>query len=438
MWEYQPSLTTLPAAATPVFSLKTVTYSKGGPLEISNGMANAQIYYTTDGTIPTSSSTLYTRPITLSSSVTINAIATAPGYRDSAVASAYYGFEQTPAAPTFSPASGTYASAQNVTIADATPGAYIYYTTDGTTPVPSSPVYSAPIIVSSSETINALAVLFGDSVTDGITDTTRGATVGPDASVRYTISLPQAATPTFSVASGTYDSPQTVSISDGSTGATIYYTTNGIAPTTSSTVYTAPITISTTETLEAIAGGGNYADSAVAAATYTITNTPPDFSITVSPISMTVTAGQSGTTTISVTPSNGFSSAVSFSCSGVPAGASCSFSPSTVTPSGAVVTTRMTITTSNTSAALLRNAGAWVRGSTLAAAVLFLGWSKRRRLPTLLLVIATVNGLSMLNGCGVGGSSGGGTTSQPSVFTITVTATSGALKHSTTLSLTVN
>ncbi|HEY3835162.1 MAG TPA: chitobiase/beta-hexosaminidase C-terminal domain-containing protein, partial [Bryobacteraceae bacterium] len=82
------------------------------------------------------------------------------------------------AAPTFSPAPGTYASAQTVTISDATPGATIYYTTDGTTPTASSAVYphsangtaptahsavySGPIRVDADETIEAMAVAPGD------------------------------------------------------------------------------------------------------------------------------------------------------------------------------------------------------------------------------------------------------------------------------------
>ncbi|HEV2484205.1 MAG TPA: kelch repeat-containing protein [Terracidiphilus sp.] len=86
--------------------------------------------------------------------------------------------------------------------------------------------------------------------------------------------LSQAATPTFSVAAGTYTTAQTVTITDATSGATIYYTTNGTTPTTNSTVYNGPITVSSSETVEAIASAsGNYS-SAVAAATYTILQTP--------------------------------------------------------------------------------------------------------------------------------------------------------------------
>jgi N-acetylneuraminic acid mutarotase len=83
----------------------------------------------------------------------------------------------------------------------------------------------------------------------------------------------QAPAPTFSVAPGTYGSTQAVTLNDALPGANIYYTTDGRTPTTDSTIYTDPITVSlysTTETVNAIAGAPNYFDSAVASATYVI------------------------------------------------------------------------------------------------------------------------------------------------------------------------
>jgi hypothetical protein len=70
-------------------------------------------------------------------------------------------FNSTTAAPTFTPPAGTYTSTQTVTLADATPNATIYYTTNGTTPTASSTVYTAPITVSTSATIQAIAIAPG-------------------------------------------------------------------------------------------------------------------------------------------------------------------------------------------------------------------------------------------------------------------------------------
>ena len=80
----------------------------------------------------------------------------------------------------------------------------------------------------------------------------------------------QVATPTFSPAAGEYSQAQNVSISCGTTGATIYYTTDGSTPTTSSSVYGSPIAISETTTIKAIAVKTDLINSAVATATYTI------------------------------------------------------------------------------------------------------------------------------------------------------------------------
>jgi Legume lectin domain/Chitobiase/beta-hexosaminidase C-terminal domain/Fn3 associated len=121
------------------------------------------IYYTIDGSVPTTSSAVYSSPISVGSgTVTIKALAQAPGDSISAAGSATYTIQSTAAAtPTFSPAAGTYTSTQSVTISGTTPGAVIYYTTNGATPTTSSAVYSSAITVSASTTLEALAVAPG-------------------------------------------------------------------------------------------------------------------------------------------------------------------------------------------------------------------------------------------------------------------------------------
>jgi sugar lactone lactonase YvrE len=78
------------------------------------------------------------------------------------------------------------------------------------------------------------------------------------------------AQPTFSPVAGTYTTAQTVTISDSASGVAIYYTTNGTTPTTSSTQYAGPITVSATETVKAIAVFPGYANSSIGSAAYTI------------------------------------------------------------------------------------------------------------------------------------------------------------------------
>src|SRR5882672_10639308 len=143
------------------------------------------------------------------------ALATASGMTDSAVASATYTIQQQVATPTFSPAGGNYSVSVTVTIGDATSGATIRYTTDGSTPTAASPVYTGPLTFTQTTTLQALA-------------TASGMTNSAVASATYTIRV---ATPTLNPGGGTYTTAQSVTISDATSGATVYYTTDGSTPT---------------------------------------------------------------------------------------------------------------------------------------------------------------------------------------------------------------
>ena len=90
-------------------------------------------------------------------------------------------------------------------------------------------------------------------------------------SVTYTTASGTVA-PTFSIKSGMYFETQNVELSTTTEGADIFYTTNGDDPTASSTKYTAPISVSATTTIKAIAIKGSDASSVVSA-TYTIVQT---------------------------------------------------------------------------------------------------------------------------------------------------------------------
>jgi hypothetical protein len=118
-------------------------------------------------------------------------------------------------------------------------------------------------------TVNIPATVGGNTAYAGFTAGTGGTTATQEV-LTWTYSSAQAATPKFSPAPGTYPSSQSVTLSDATPGTTIYYTTDGSAATVSSPVYNAPIAVTTTATINAIAKASGYNNSAVATGVYVI------------------------------------------------------------------------------------------------------------------------------------------------------------------------
>ena len=253
--------TTTPTAADPTFTPSPGTYATAQNVSLSSATTGATIYYTVDGSTPTTSSAVYSAPIVVSAtSLTIRAFAAAAGYQSSPIVVGTYQIQGTAATPTFTPASGTsFSSTLSVSIADATPSASIYYTTDGSTPTTGSQLYSGPFTISATTTVHAIATA------SGYTQSAQGA-----ASYTYSPTQSVTQTPAFSPAGGSFTTAQQVTISDATAGAVIYYTTNGTTPTTSSAVYSSAITVSASTTLEALAIAPGYTQSAVATAAYVI------------------------------------------------------------------------------------------------------------------------------------------------------------------------
>jgi hypothetical protein len=196
-------------------------------------------------------------------------------------------------------------------------------------------------------------------------------------------------------------------------------------------------------------GDGNYAAEATS-----ITFQPlgPSYTISANPTSLTVKQGSSGSITFTVTPQNGFNTAVSFSCDGttLPKGVTCSFQPASVTPNGSgAVTTTLTVQTTGTAVAALYRRTApfpgWLpRGCVLA--LLLLGIPRVRRRVWLggaaLMLFALC--LTGMLGCGGGSNSGSGGTQNanvtpPGSYSILVTTLAGSASGAApvTVSLTV-
>jgi len=415
-----------PTAATPTFSPPAGTYTGTQSVTISDATSGATIYFTTNGSTPTTASTVYTGQVSVSASETLRAIAVAPGANPSVVASAAYTIDTTgggtnpPAVNdpngfanatgfTFLNGSAVTGGALQLTDGGTFENRAVWYTTpvnvqsfttdfsfqitpaianasdgftftiqnmglnahggiggalgyqsiepsvavkfdtfnndgegvnstgfytNGVAPtVPSLDLTPSGVNLHSGDVMHAHLTYDGETLTLTLTDTVTGASfnasqainipgtvggntafVGFTAGTGGTVSTqnilnwtytpapppPTTAQPAFSPDAGTYTSAKSVTISDSSPGATIYFTTNGSAPTTSSTVYSGPITVSASETLRAIAVAPGDAPSTIVSAAYTIN-----------------TAGSGGGTVL-VNYANGFASGTGFTFLGGP------------------------------------------------------------------------------------------------------------------------
>src|SRR3984957_18625364 len=369
-------LGSLPTANDPILTPAAGSYSGTQLVTMSDAITGAAIYYTTDGTTPTTLSAKYSAltPLQVTRTTTIKAIAVANGYLNSGVAVCAFNLPLPagPSAASLSDSANVVGLASPGTAVtgglggsgyafDAAllgtsitwSGATFTFGTPGVNDAVSSATVSLPAGHYSLLTMLAAGVYgnqpnqqFIVTYTDGTTNTftqsisdwdlpqnysgesqvlkmayavnptgVATTTYGPFYLYGYTFaldstrmvqsiklpnnrnvivlaidlspvsgSLPVAATPTFSPAAGTYSGTQTVSLADATSGALIYYTTNGTTPSTTSAQYVAgtPLTVSASETVEAIAVASGYTQSPVASAAYTITSSTAPVGVSLS------------------------------------------------------------------------------------------------------------------------------------------------------------
>jgi sugar lactone lactonase YvrE len=181
--------------------------------------------------------------------------------------------------------------------------------------------------------------------------------------------------------------------------------------------------------------------------------TPPDFAILANPATASVRSGQSASFTFTVTPGGGFNSAVSFACSGLPALASCTFTPTSVTPNGSPMTVTLTVKTTGPNASLQSPPlpghkpqpllAFWTLSGSLGIIGLMLAGSDRSFISdksgrlsraTVFVVLFAV----LLTALGCGGNSTPPPPQTPAgTSTVVVTGSSGSTSHAANVKLTV-
>jgi Glycoside hydrolase family 44/Bacterial Ig-like domain (group 3) len=241
----------------------------------------------------------------------------------------------------------------------------------------------------------------------------------------------QSLTLTAAVTSSSGVATGTVTFSDGVNSLGAVPLLNGIATITST------LNAGSHSIIAAYSGDASDGPSTSPAVTVTVANAaspappaPQDFSLQLAQTTMSLAPGNSGQIELTVTPQNGFNQQLKLSCSGLPAGATCSFSPSTLTPATAM-TSSMTITMAPSSAVgmfLLPFSGAFL-----------LLRRRRSRMGALFAVM----GLMLLAGCGAGVTSqviGPTTGAGPAVATYAIQVSAvaaGGQSHTQQITLTV-
>jgi hypothetical protein len=482
----------LPQTAEPTFSPAAGTYTAAQSVTISDSTAGATVYYTTNGNTPTTGSTRYTTPITVTATATIQALATATSHTNSAVASATYTI-QTSAVAGFTPTSldfgnqttGTASTAKTVTLKN-TGSATLTLTgfvLTGSAAFTQTNTCGASLAAGVSCTVSVTftpQALGAQSATMSVNSNTSGAT--PTVALTGTGTAPLAPLVTLTPASlafgnqtqGTSSAAQTITVKNTGTAPltgivvtmsesqpSIVRNVQSQAAAITSANYSATTTCgSSLDVGASCTVGVTFSPTTTGSLPGTVTisdnaaNSPQsaalsgagvavvqgEFTIAATPSSASVTGGGSAQFQLTVGTSGGpYNKAITLSAAGLPGGATATFSPASLTPGSGTAASVLTIQTAATTSANRNSKPLWPMGSP-ALALLFFAiprrlrrqWSRRAQLA--LLALASLGAAAAVTGC-----AGGFALPHTSVTSsITITATSGTDVHSTTVQLTVN
>ena len=264
------------AVTAPAITPNGGTFVNSVSVSLQTSTSGASIYYTTDGTNPTQSSKQYTAPFSLANTSLVKAEAFKSGLTPSAQVSAWFTKD---ASFDFSLSnSGDKSATAGSSVTNMISAALVSGSTQPATysvaGLPSGSTASFSSASCNPTCSSTLAINTSGSTPAGTSAITVAATGGGltrTTSFNLTVNLPTVATPTITPNGGSFSGSVSVTLQTATSGASIYYTTDGSTPTQSSMLYAGAFTLTNSATVKSIAFKTGSNASAQASANFTVT-----------------------------------------------------------------------------------------------------------------------------------------------------------------------
>ena len=282
--------------ATPTINVPPGILGGAQTVTMTASTSGSVIRYTQNGTAPTEADAEVPAngQVEIAYSSLLRARAFVSGRQPSTIGRSEYELQS--AAPVISPGTGTYSSAQTVTITETGVPGTIRYTLNGTDPTETSTLYSGPFSVSTAITIKAK------------TFPSNGWSVSPSATATIIFNYGTLQTPVATPDGGAFQQAPEVTLAS-TAGATIRYTLDGTSPTTSSPLYSGPFVIPAAGAqLQAKAFHSDWTPSALMSESYVVDTTPPTLAATAFPAPLSGWIASETTISFSCSDANGIAS----------------------------------------------------------------------------------------------------------------------------------